>query len=96
MNQVQESFSPKLITSATGTNVIKSQEGSFGGIFVSSIGGTPTIKVYDNTAASGTVLLDTFIPVAATFYRGPAGFATGLTVVLTVASGTTSCTVFWT
>lgn len=63
------------------------------GIFVSAASATPTITVYDE-ASSGTTtkIIDTFIPVAATYYAMPASYRTGCNVVI---SGTVSCTVFF-
>ena len=71
------------IKPSKGTQISTSSEiaggpGALTGIFVSSCSGSPTIKVWDNTAGSGTVLVDTFTPVAATSYRFPDGaFNTG-------------------
>lgn len=81
-------FTPKQLT-ATG-NAIRTGSGIMGGIFVSAASSTPTITVYDGLTAAGTKIIDTFTPVAATYYPIPASFTTGLTVVI---SGTVSCTV---
>lgn len=64
--------------------------GSLMGIWVSSVSGSPTITVYDNTAGSGTVIVGTFVPEAAKFYPLPFSFVTGCFVVL---GGTVDCTV---
>lgn len=62
------------------------------GLFVSNASATPTIKVWDSTAASGNVLIDTFTPTAGTYYNLPDVVAnTGIYVTI---SGTVSCAVF--
>lgn len=77
----------------TKSTAVKSATGTFAGIFVSAASVTPTITVYNNTAGSGTKILDTFTPVAGTFYDVPnCIFDTGLYVTI---SGTVSCTVFY-
>jgi len=77
----------------SASTVVKSATGTFAGIFVSAASATPTITVYDNTAGSGTKILDTFTPVAGTFYDiPPCIFGTGLYITI---SGTVSCTVFY-
>jgi hypothetical protein len=63
------------------------------GIFVSAASATPTITVYDEPAAGTTTkIVDTFTPIAATFYSLPAKYRTGCNVVI---SGTVSCTIFY-
>lgn len=79
-------------TQISASTAIKTGDGLFGGIFVSAASSTPTITIYDNTAASGTKVVDTFTPTAGQFYRIPACFGTGCYVAI---SGTVSCTVFW-
>lgn len=71
---------------------VKDGLGKLMGIFVASASATPTIKVWDNTAASGNVLVNTFTPVAGTFYPIPGYFITGLFVTI---GGTVDCTVFY-
>lgn len=67
--------------------------GYLGGIFVSAASATPTITVYDEPAAGTTTkIVDTFTPVAATFYPLPAKYLKGCNVVI---SGTVSCTIFF-
>jgi hypothetical protein len=61
------------------------------GVFVASASATPTIKLWDNTAGSGAVLVNTFTPVAGTYYPIPAKVNTGCYVTI---SGTVDCTVF--
>ena len=86
---VQESGLP---TNLTASGLVKTGGGSIIGIFVASASATPTIKVWDNTAASGTVLVNTFTPVAGSFYPMPFTFRTGLYVSI---GGTVDCTVSW-
>lgn len=72
---------------------VKTGVGSARGIFVASASATPTIKLWDNTAASGSVLVNTFTPVAATYYDlGDVLFKTGLYITI---SGTVDCTVIY-
>jgi hypothetical protein len=60
-------------------------------IFVSAASATPTIKVWDNTSAATTILIDVFTPVAGTTYTfNNKRSATGIFVTI---SGTVSCTV---
>jgi hypothetical protein len=67
--------------------------GKLVGIFVASASAVPTIKVWDNTSGATTVLVNTFTPVAATFYQLPnVRVATGIYVTI---SGTVDCTVFY-
>lgn len=61
------------------------------GIFVAS-SSAATIKLWDNTAGSGTVMVNTFTAVAGTFYPIPGVTDTGLFVTIT---GTADITVFW-
>lgn len=62
------------------------------GIFVSSATGA-SITVYDDPAAGTTTkIIDTFTPVASTFYSLPTKYKTGCNVVIT---GTASCTIFY-
>lgn len=61
------------------------------GIFVSAATATPTITVYDDPSTGTTTkLVDTFTPVAGTFYPLPFHAKNGLNVVI---GGTVSCTV---
>ena len=86
MNQVSESQKYKNITATT---TVYTGTGGLLGIFVASASSTPTIKVSDG---AGT-LVNTFTPVAATFYPMPGRFNTSLVVTI---GGTVDCTVFWT
>ncbi len=61
------------------------------GIFVSAASATPTITVYDDAATGTTTkIVDTFTPVAGTYYKLPFYALKGINVVI---SGTVSCTV---
>jgi hypothetical protein len=77
----------------TATRVLKTIPGSLLGIFVASASSTPTIAIFDNSAASGAVLVNTFTPIGGTWYPLPFYFNTGLTVS---TGGTLDCTVSFT
>lgn len=64
--------------------------GGLMGIFVSQASAAPTIKVWDSLTAAGAVLVNTFTPIAGTFYPMPFFFSVGLFVTI---SGTVDCTV---
>lgn len=89
MNQVMETTAYNNISAST---LIRTGRGALLGIFVASASSTPTIKLWDNTSAATTILVNTFVPSAATFYPIPATFGTGLYVTI---SGTVDCTVLW-
>lgn len=70
---------------------LRSTSGGMLGIFVSAASATPTITIYDDASTGTTTkLVDTFTPVAGTWYPLPFAFANGLNVVL---GGTVSATV---
>jgi hypothetical protein len=83
-------------TATVNVATVGSATASYGylrGIFVSAASGGPTITVYDDPAAGTTTkIIDTFTPVAATFYSLPAKYKTGCNVVI---GGTVSCTIFY-
>ena len=88
MNMITEAFNYKQI-SASG-NVLN-VGGMLGCIFVSAATATPTITIYDDSAAGTTTkIVDTFTPVAGTFYRLPFAVSKGINIVL---GGTVSATV---
>lgn len=88
MDLVNEAYSYRQISASTN---VKPTSGVLGGIFVSSASNTPQITVYDSaTTTTTTKIVDTFTPVAATYYPLPFGFSSGCYVVI---SGTVSCTV---
>jgi hypothetical protein len=86
---VQEHYAFSQISASAA---VKSGPGLLGGVFVSSVTGSPTVTIYDNTAASGTKIADAFVPTAAKAYPFPSRFSTGLYVAI---SGTCSLTVFY-
>ena len=71
---------------------VKDGTGVLAGIFVASASATPTIKVWAQTTAAVPILVNTFTPVAGTFYPMPARFSAGLYVTI---GGTVDCTVFF-
>lgn len=78
-------------TNLTASALVRGAQGKLLGIFVASTS-SGTIKLWDNTAASGTVIVNTFSPTAGVFYPLPANFTTGLYITI---GGTLDCTVFW-
>jgi hypothetical protein len=69
----------KYYDNLTADTAVKSVKGSLVGIFVAS-STSCTIKVWDNTSAATTVLVNTFSASAATWYPLPFVFNTGLYV----------------
>lgn len=65
------------IRNVTADTLLKTGSGDLVGIFVAS-STSCTIKLWDNTAGSGTVLVNTFSASAATWYPLPFRFNTGL------------------
>jgi hypothetical protein len=87
MQNVIESLEPAQISASAN---ICARKGRLGGIFVSSAAATPTITIYDDSASgTGVKLVDTFTPVAGTYYKLPFNFLKGCNIVLT---GTVSLT----
>lgn len=78
----------------TASTQIKASAGRLRGIFVSAASATPTIKVWDNTAGSGAILIDVFTPVPAQYYGFGDDAVAGTGLFVTI-SGTVSCTVFY-
>jgi hypothetical protein len=61
------------------------------GIFVSAASGSPSITVYDDSGTGTTTkVIDTFTPVAATWYPMPFSVDNGINIVI---GGTVSATV---
>jgi len=89
MNFVTESCSYKNLSASA---LVRTGAGNLLGIFVASASSTPTLKVWDNTSAATTIIVNTFTPSAGTFYPIPAAFTNGLYVTI---SGTVDCTVMW-
>lgn len=80
-------------TRLAASGLVLTGAGKFNGFFVETASATPTLQVYDNTAASGTILVGTFTPVAGTLYPFPSlRVGTGIYVVM---SGTVSCVVIY-
>ncbi|MDE2100082.1 MAG: hypothetical protein KGL39_22700 [Patescibacteria group bacterium] len=77
---VEEVFSDKDITSSA-TTVVKSGPGLLRSITVTKVGTTWQAKAYDNTAASGTVLINELDLNAEATYTFDFAFGTGLTIV---------------
>jgi len=81
---VQDAYNSNYIVTAT-TTVVKTGKGILHTITVE--GGTAgTIVVYDNTAASGTVLASFSSTNALATYTFDVAFSTGLTVVTSAAT----------
>lgn len=80
-------YDPTYISTAT-TTVVKSGSGILGSIVVGETA-AGAITVYDNTAASGTVIAVLKASVAEGTYTFDASFSTGLTVVTAGASKVT-------
>jgi len=73
--------------------LVKSGIGRLRGIFVASASSNPTIKLWDNTSAATTILVNTFTPTAVVYYDfGDVLFGTGLYITI---SGTVDCTIFY-
>ncbi len=76
------------VVSATGN--VAPQAGSLIGVFVSAASSTPTITVYDSSTTTTTKkMVDTFTPVAGTWYPMPFATTEGIYVVI---GGTVSAT----
>ena len=73
----------------SSSQVVIYEAGALLGIFVASASGSPSIKLWDNTSAAAPILVNTFTPVAATWYAIPAQFKTGLYISI---GGTVDCT----
>lgn len=81
------------INGLTSSALVMGSAGKLKGIEITAFTGTPTIKLWANTAASGTVLVDTFT-VTATGYRPYPARRTGSGIYATVAgTGTLTYTV---
>lgn len=77
----------------TASVLVKTGQGRLQGIMVTAATATPTIKLWDNTSAAGTILANTFTPVAGTSYLFPdVDFTTGLFITI---SGTVDCNVYY-
>lgn len=74
----------------SATAIIKTGEGWLAGIFVNS-GSAGTLVLYDNTAASGTLICNTFSPVVG-WNPCPIHFSNGLYATV---GGTLDCTLVY-
>lgn len=81
-------------TQIAASTLVKTGQGLLGGIFVSALGTTPTITVYDQTSAATPVILATFIPTVGQNVILNVQFQTGLYVAIG-GSGTTNISVFY-
>jgi hypothetical protein len=73
--------------------LVKTGAGKLVGIFVASASGSPAIKIWDNVDGTAPILVNTFTPVAATYYEFPdVVFTRGLFVDIT---NTVDATVFY-
>lgn len=85
---VVEVYSPVLV-SATGN--IRAVPCQLGGVFVSSASASPSITIYDSaTTTTTSKIVDTFTPLAGTYYPLPYSLQSGCYVVI---AGTVSCTI---
>lgn len=89
--KVEQRFSYTPITlAAPTTTVVKSGAGFLHAIIINKATATGVITIYDNTAASGTIIATITQPAAvlATSYVLPynVSFATGLTIVTSAAA----------
>ena len=76
----------------SASTLVKTGAGQVVGIFVAS-SSSGTLKLWDNTSAATTILVNTFSAVAATWYPLPFSFTVGLYVTV---GGTIDCTVSYT
>lgn len=72
--------------------LVKTGDGELLGIFVAS-SSSGTVKIWDNTSAATTVLVNTFTAIAGTWYPLPFHFINGLYIDIT---GTIDLTVSYT
>lgn len=88
-NQVYSAHRATRITAAAPTTtVVKSGPGVLAAIVINTPAATGTITIYDNTAASGTVIaLITMVAGQAVSLQYNVGFTTGLTIVTATAAG---------
>jgi hypothetical protein len=68
------------ITTKT-TTAVKTSAGILLGISINKVGSTDTITVYDNAAATGTIIASITVQAGVPFYKLPAAFNNALTVV---------------
>jgi hypothetical protein len=87
-------LNPTKYQNVTSSVLLKTGTGRLKGVMVATVAGSPTIKFWDNTSAATTVLINTFIPTAATMYNfgWDIEYTTGLYITI---GGTVDCTVFF-
>lgn len=78
----------KHLTQANSPATVFAGSGSLTGLFCASASNTPTVALADGV----TTLVNTFTPVAGTFYKLPGNFLTSLIVTI---GGTADITIFW-
>lgn len=71
--------------SMSATGAVKSGAGRLTG-FLCTASTSGTVKLWDNTAGSGTVLVETMSVSAGQFYPCPASFSTGLYATISSAT----------
>lgn len=71
----------------TASGVVKPGPGCLGGFIVAS--GTPTVALYDNTAGSGTLILNAMQTAVGINYSIPVQFTKGCYAVITGAGDIT-------
>ena len=71
----------------TASGLVKTGVGQIWGFVVAT--GTPTITIYDNTSAAGTLILNGIVTVAGGTYQLPVGFGTGCYVSISGACDVT-------
>jgi hypothetical protein len=75
----------------TASGAVNTGKTRLGGIFCAS-SSTGTVKVWDNTAGSGTVCVNTFSVAAGTYYPIPANLQNGCYITI---GGTADITAFY-
>ena len=75
----------------SASGIVSSDPCQVQGIFVTAASATPTIAVYDGTSASGARAVNTFTPVANTFYPLSMLLRHGCYIVI---GGTVTCHLF--
>lgn len=78
-------------TNLSASGLINTGATHLGGIFCAS-STSGTVKVWDNTAASGAVCVNTFAVAAGTYYKIPAALKNGLYITI---ANTADITVFY-
>lgn len=78
-------------TNLSASGSVKDGAGKLLGFFVAS-SSSGTVKLWDNTSAAGTIIINTTSVTAATFYPCPAAFANGCYATI---GGTADITFFW-